>query len=175
MIPFPIHTERLTLIPFTTQICQEVLEGNFESLSELGLVLGEGWPDKDMMDTLPRILKNLSKVEAPTGFESWMIIQKDTRKIIGDIGFKGYNFFENSCDIGYGIIEAERKKGYATEACLALINWAFEHESLETITAATLEDNENSIKLLQKLNFEITTQEEGMIFWELKKFKYQIA
>lgn len=52
---------------------------------------GKSWPDDDIMETLPIIIYNLSRVESPTGFESWMIIKNDTLEIIGDAGFKGFN------------------------------------------------------------------------------------
>ena len=52
-------------------------------------------------------------MDSPTGFESWMIIKKDTLEIIGDLGFKGFNHQKGSIDLGYGIIKEERQKGYA--------------------------------------------------------------
>lgn len=105
----------------------------------------------------------------PTGFESWMIIKKDTMEIIGDAGFKGFNFITGSADIGYGIVEAERRKGYAEEAVITLINWAFENESLQHITASCLKDNIGSYKLLEKLNFKIIGHHEDFIDWSLER------
>lgn len=54
-----------------------------------------------------------------------MIIKKDTLEIICDAGFKGFNSIENNADIGYGIIKEERRNGYAEEAVIELISWAF--------------------------------------------------
>lgn len=53
----------------------------------MGFKKGKSWPDKDVTETLPKIINNLALVEAPAGFESWMIIKKDTFEIIGDAGF----------------------------------------------------------------------------------------
>ena len=83
-----LNSERLILIPYTIQICEDVLNDNYTSIEKLNLKRGINWPDADVLDTLPRILMNLSKVNSPTGFESWMIIKKQTKEIIGDIGFK---------------------------------------------------------------------------------------
>jgi ribosomal-protein-alanine N-acetyltransferase len=55
--------------------------------------------DIDVLETLPRIINNLTKVGYPTGFESWMIIKKDTKEIIGDLGFKGFNDKDENVDI----------------------------------------------------------------------------
>ena len=165
-LPKIIVTDRLILIPFTTEICKEILENKFNILENIGLKNGKNWPDKDFLDTLPKIIFNLSKVTFPSGFESWIIIKKETNEIIGDVGFKGFNMISNSCDIGYGIIEDERKKGFAIEATSALINWVLKADSSITITAATHFDNDSSIKLLKNLNFEEINRDEHYIYWE---------
>ncbi|QTV05630.1 GNAT family N-acetyltransferase [Faecalibacter bovis] len=168
----PIETERLTLIPYTKEIAQEILDSNFKSIEALNLTCGKNWPDQEIIETLPKIVFNLSKVIAPTGFESWMIVKKDTKEIIGDVGFKGYNTIFNKADIGYGIIEAERKKGFAIEAVKGLINWAYKNESLSLITATTLIDNKASIQLLERLHFIKIDQENDFFYWELNRQDY---
>ncbi|MBS7332301.1 MAG: GNAT family N-acetyltransferase [Weeksellaceae bacterium] len=168
----PIETERLTLIPYTKEIAQDILDSNFKSIEALNLTCGKNWPDQEIIETLPKIVFNLSKVIAPTGFESWMIVKKDTNEIIGDVGFKGYNTIYNKADIGYGIIETERNKGYATEAVIALINWAYTNDSLTLITATTLVDNQPSIQLLERLKFSKIEQENNFYYWELNRQDY---
>ena len=130
----------------------------------MGFKPGKSWPDEDVIDTLPRIVNNLSKVASPTGFESWMIVRRDTHEIIGDAGFKGFSYVEKSIDLGYGIIKEERRKGFAEEAARALIEWAFTNEILKTITACCAADNVSSVGLLQKLGFIETEQDNGMIY-----------
>lgn len=98
-----------------------------------------------------------------------MVIKKETNEIIGDIGFKGYNMTDNSCDVGYGIIEAERKKGYAEEASKALISWALSNESIVRISASTCIENIGSIYLLNKLNFKEIDRDNTFIYWNLIK------
>ncbi|KPE52357.1 GNAT family N-acetyltransferase [Chryseobacterium indologenes] len=161
----PIITNRLLLIPYTIKICNNILNNDFEDLYEAGLKKGIGWPDHDVLETLPKIINNLSSVENPTGFESWMIIKNDTKEIIGDAGFKGFNFTDSSVDIGYGIIEGERKKGYAEEASKALIEWAFSTGMVKEITARCATDNLGSIHLLKKLGFSQVNKDDEMIYW----------
>lgn len=54
-------------------------------------------------------------------------------------------------DVGIGILESERKKGYAFEAATLLINKAFEDEKIEYIEWMTTEGNEASNKIARKL------------------------
>lgn len=164
-----LSSERLMVIPFTRELCRNILDNNFVDLDRLNLVKGISWPDTDTLESLPRVLRNLEKVDYPTGFETWMIVKKDTREIIGDIGFKGFNFVGKSCDLGYGIIEEERKKGFAQEAAKTLIDWAFSHERLDEITACCLRDNVGSINLLTRLNFRELSKDSTMIYWSLLK------
>ena len=139
----------------------------------MGLRKGKNWPDNDVIETLPKIINNLSQVKLPTGFESWMIIKNDTLEVIGDIGFKGFDTEKENVDIGYGIIKEERKKGYAEEAAIKLIKWTFSNEIVKEITARCLFDNLSSINLLKKLNFTETKKDNEMVYWSLQNKKYQ--
>lgn len=161
-------TERLILIPFTLQICENLIKDDFSDIIKMGLKQGKGWPDKDVIETLPKIITNLSRVQLPTGFESWMIIKNDTLEIIGDLGFKGFNDDEDTVDIGYGIIKSERRKGYAEEATKELIKWTFSTNRVKKITARCLIDNLSSVNLLQKLYFAEIKKDHEMIYWLLQ-------
>jgi ribosomal-protein-alanine N-acetyltransferase len=163
-----IITDRLLLIPFTKEITTIILRGDFTKLIEMGFHLGKGYPDVETLDTIPKILHNLNLVQEPTGFESWMIVLKDEMTIIGDIGFKGIPNHFGAVDIGYGIIDSERKKGYASEATRGLIKWAFSISEVKVITAKCLLDNTDSSKILSKLNFNEVERDNEMIHWELQ-------
>jgi len=164
-----LETERLLLVPFTIDICEDMLYNDYRILEEKGFVKGKNWPDKDMMDTVPKIIQKILIHNHVTGFESWMIIKKDTKEIIGDVGFKGFNVEEENVDIGYGIIREERRNGYAEEACRALIEWAFSQEIVKEITAKSFSDNFKSINLLKKLGFENILIHNGFAYWSLIK------
>ncbi len=49
------------------------------------------------------------KTKPSTGFEMWLIVKAHSSIIIGDIGFKG-QLQKGEVEIGYGLVEAERKK-----------------------------------------------------------------
>ncbi|WP_442591059.1 GNAT family N-acetyltransferase [Pedobacter sp. AW31-3R] len=164
-----IQTTRLTLLPFTMDICIESLSNVFGTIAGMGIYPGSGWPDPETLDTLPRIIKNLVKVNQPSGFESWMIIEKNTNLLIGDIGFKGIPNENGEVDLGYGIITKERKKGFALEAATGILKWAFQQQEVRSITANCLTDNLGSQKILSLLNFSIIKMDDEMIYWRLLK------
>lgn len=166
-------TERLILIPFTIQVCKNLLNDNYSDLETWNLKKGKSWPDNDVIETLPKIINNLSQVESPTGFESWMIVKKETLEIIGDLGFKGFNYEYQSIDIGYGIIKEERRKGYAEEAVKEIVKWAFSNKIVKEITANCLIENISSINLLTKFNFVELRTENKMIYWTLENKSFE--
>lgn len=165
-------TKRLILIPYTISLCENILNNDYKDLEVLNLKKGKSWPDADVLDTLPRIINNLSKVEFPTGYESWIIIKKDTSEIIGDLGFKGFNHQEENIDLGYGIIKEERRKGYAEEAVSEIINWAFSNTIIKEMTAHCATENSSSIHLLNKFNFRQLKIDNDMISWSLPNPNY---
>ena len=169
-----LETARLILIPYTITICENILSENFDLLSDKGFVKGKSWPDEDVIETIPKIIKNLLRNNYSTGFESWLIIKKDTKEIIGDIGFKGYNLESQNIDLGYGIISEERRNGYAEEAARQLINWALKFDFVNEITANCLNTNFQSINLLKKLNFSEVNENENTIYWSLKNMSTKL-
>lgn len=164
-----ISTERLILIPFTTEIITSIKEEDGFLLKACNLNYGKGWPDEEAWETFPKIEKNLDLVINPTGFESWLIVKKENQSIIGDVGFKGRPNDDGAIDIGYAIISAERQNGYAIETVNALINWAFNQVEVTTVTASCLIVNLGSKKVLQKAGFAEMKRDDEMIYWIKKK------
>lgn len=94
----------------------------------------------------------------------WMIELKDGTHA-GELCFKGVTK-SGAAEIGYGISEAYRRRGYGTEAVSALTKWALNQPGVECITAETEESNLASQKILRKSGFVPTGEigEEGPIF-----------
>ena len=86
--------------------------------------------------------------------------------VIGDIGFKGQPNKNGEVEIGYGLIEEERGKGYGYEALNAMINWGCKHEKVRCIKAECLLDNMPSIKILEKSGMKDVGRDEELIYWE---------
>lgn len=147
-----LFSERLKLIPCSDEA--------FATHSDKDYELG------------PHIEMHLEELkEDPSVFEwgVWFVIDKQTNKIIGDMGFKGKPDEENSVEVGYGIKASEQNKGYATEALTCLIEWALHSHSVDKIVAECLEDNIPSIKVLEKLNMTKTGKVNDMLYWQLDK------
>ncbi len=81
----------------------------------------------------------------------WMIELKDGTHI-GELCFKGVDK-SGSAEIGYGIVENYRGRGYATEAVTAVVDWAASQDGVKQIEAETEESNLASKRVLEKAGF----------------------
>lgn len=74
---------------------------------------------------------------------------------VGDLSFKGVSP-EGVTELGYGIDERHRGKGYATEAVKAMAAWAFGHGEIRAVEAETEAGNGASRRVLEKCGFAAT-------------------
>ena len=79
------------------------------------------------------------------------VVLKGNGKVIGDLTYREEDY--GTYDIAYDFNEKYGKKGYATEACKALVNHIFEVENARRLYAGVNEGNENSWRLLERLGF----------------------
>ncbi|MEH7107476.1 GNAT family N-acetyltransferase [Bacillus sp. JJ1764] len=101
---------------------------------------------KDMIDLLDKLSQENKAVR-------YSIIEKKTNKIIGSCGYNSLDFINSKVEIGYDISKSYWGNGYAPEAILSLVDYAFNSLNINRIEAKVEPENINSIKVLQKLNF----------------------
>lgn len=84
----------------------------------------------------------------------WIIQLKESQELIGTICYWNFNENRNEAEIGYELLPDYWKKGYISELLPPFLSLGFETFKLESIHGFTSEQNEASIKLLQKFHFE---------------------
>lgn len=166
-----IDTDRLTLIPITLQISEALINGDNSEILKIGMKTNKDWPTNDTMDILPIIAETLKNSE-PSGFETWMIERKDSKEIIGDIGFHGMPDENGEVEIGYGLVELERRKGFGFEAARAIMDFAIKHGDVKVIKADCLIENIASARILEKLGMKEVKRDSGLIYWKYDKERY---
>ncbi len=164
-----IHTDRLVLMPVTLEITRALIDGNHGEFEKMGIKTNEKWPTEATKDILPIVNKSLEENKLPSGFEFWMIIKKENMQIIGDIGFHGKPDEKGEVEIGYGLVEKERGKGFGFEALKAMIDWAISQDNVKVIRADCLISNEPSVRILEKVGMREVKREQDLISWALVK------
>lgn len=160
-----IDTRRLKIIPFTKEIIQAAIQQNNEQLSKLDIIPTIEWPEPGLIEALPYFNQQIID-HGITGYNSWLILDKQTNDIIGSLGFINEPDDNGSIEIGFGIIPSKRCQGYCEEAANALIKWVEIKPEVKMITAQCNDDNERSIKLLKKIGFKKKGKEDSMLKWE---------
>ena len=93
------------------------------------------------------------------------MIERESGSVVGDIGFVGPPDESGSVEVGYSVIPDRRRRGYATEAARAIVEWALSQPGVEMIVAGCDSDNAPSIRTLERLGFRRTDEANGQIRW----------
>lgn len=121
--------------------------------------------DIDVMYAWEHAFSNLEVTEwieenlrryARDGFSYWGVLKKTNRQFIGLCGLISENAAQESyVGLGYIFNKSVWNNGYAFESARACVDYAFDHLSLDEITAQVRPENTKSIKLATKLGMSI--------------------
>lgn len=164
-----VETSRLIIIPLSyDQLCLYLKgRGRLEKELRLSEHVRNVSPEvKDSVELLilPSMKKALS--DHYLFFTFWIVVEKASRKIIAELGFKGAPNDKGEIEIGYGTFFGQRGKGLMTEAVGGMIEWAKHRTDVNSIVAEADENNLASIRVLQKNDFEIFDKKGGMLWWK---------
>ena len=155
-------TERLELRPLPLAAAA-ALPGDRDGAADLiGAKLPDDWPQPDVLGVLPRHAK---LEEGSMHFGVWVIIERASGMVVGDIGFHGPPSDERTVEIGYAIVPSRRRRGYATEAAGAIAGWALRQPEIDTVVAGCDPENVSSIRTLERAGFERTDEADGQLRW----------
>ncbi len=164
-----LQTNRLIIKTLDLELIEAAARRDTRAIEAMGYKNNSEWPGPDFFEALPYFRELLIKNNGTKGFDSWIIVAKDTKEIIGGIGFLGDPDQEGMIEIGFATNESHRRKGHCFEAAQKLIEWALSHDEVKSITARCEPDNINSKNVLLKLGFQIDHTDEELLYW-----KYQM-
>jgi len=134
-----------------------VLEGknvNLRLVEREDLPLLHEWngnPARGEFERLEELTKtDLEKLYDNLKDSQWFFIEKKDGTRIGDID---HYLSAGEVEIGYSVVPNERKKGYATEAIMIMIDYLFLSKPLERVQAKADPENIASCKALEKAGF----------------------
>lgn len=101
------------------------------------------------------MIELLSKLTEENQAIRYSIIESKSGRIIGSCGYNMLDYDNARTEIGYDLGRAFWGQGYASEAINALTEYAFNTMDFHRIEAKVEPANLNSIKVLEKLNFQL--------------------
>lgn len=137
--------------------------------------------DKDEAETFIKFYKEAIYVNAETGQKTgigrYAVLRREDHVFIGWCGLK-YHTEGRVVDLGFRFYKCYWNLGYATECAQAMIAHAFEYLQLPFLVAHSHVDNINSIRVLEKCNFErqaqISYDEQPNFLYKLKNKAYNL-
>ena len=87
------------------------------------------------------------------GYGTWLLFQKETGELVGRAGLNPRPGFDET-ELGFLIAKKFWRQGYATEACLKIIEIAGNVFEMARLQALVEKENTASVSLLKKLNFQ---------------------
>jgi RimJ/RimL family protein N-acetyltransferase len=149
-----ISTERLELVWLSPQLVEAILGG---SRDDLGFEVPNDWPDEHDRRFLAFRLRQMGDEPARGRWLVRGIVLAETRELIGHVGFHGppgINSLKapDAVEVGYTIFPEHRRCGYATEAVVALLDWA-RTQGIYRFVASVGPENEPSLAIVRRLGF----------------------
>lgn len=152
-----IATPRLTLVPLTTPLLRAVADGDLAEVErQLGARVGTGWEQG-----VPARLR-LEQLAADASEQPWLVravVVSTPRQVVGCVGFHAPPDEHGRVEIGYDIVAAARRKGYAREAARALLDWAWATGRARTCVASVGPHNVPSLALVRSFGFRHTGEQ----------------
>ena len=171
--PLRLQTARLTLVAGTLELARAETHDRRELAALLGVPSPNNWPPPlNDENSLAWFLRRLEEDPTIVGWATWYFLRGGSEDqlpiLIGNGGFFGRPGADGTVEIGYSILPAHQRRGYAPEAVAALVNWAFTTPAVRRITAHTLPELRPSIRVLEKCGFRLLGPgaEEGTIQFE---------
>ena len=112
---------------------------------------------RDNSSTLEKAQDYIIKIQNLTAQNEciyWVITLEENNDLIGCICLWNFDIENEIVEIGYELLTEFQGKGIMNEAIKKVIEYAFEEIKAKMITAFPSSDNSNSVKALEKLNFE---------------------
>jgi [ribosomal protein S5]-alanine N-acetyltransferase len=154
-----IQSDRLDLVWLSTEVLEALLDGRRTEAEQLGgFTVPADWPDNHDARFLAFRLKQAR--EDPTQ-SPWlvraMVLRGPERLMIGNIGFHGApgrNALKapDAVEVGYRVFPEHQRRGYATEAVRALLDWA-RAEGITRFVASVGPENVPSLAIMRQLGF----------------------
>lgn len=167
---FILETEKLKLIPLDANNLRYSIEDRQKMEWNLGVKITDTELEKPLSEAMRTSLEMvLENKKHYLWFTSWEIVLKKENRIIGGLCFKGCPDEKGRVEIGYGMQDEYKCKGYMTEAVKELIDWAFRFNHVTEVIAETEKDNLPSHRVLEKIGMEKYKENEKMFWWKITK------
>jgi len=151
--PATIESDRLRLVALLPEEIEALISGDVERAGRpAGVVFAHAWPDDpDFRNGLAWHLRALQADPSQVAWRIRVIVERSSNSVVGSINLKGPPSPDGDVEIGWGLMEHRRQRGYALEAAAAVLAWAVRQPGVRSISATVPDDNQPSQRLAARL------------------------
>jgi RimJ/RimL family protein N-acetyltransferase len=147
-----IETARLDLLPLDIDLLRDIRARRLETVAAaLGADVPPTFPDG-----VPAELR-IAQLERDPAEQPWLvraIVLRDERRVVGAAGFHSPPDAGGRAELGYEIVEGDRRRGFAREAVVGLMQWAAATGRVRVFVVSISPENSPSLALAAALGFE---------------------
>jgi len=154
--PANIETERLFLVCLMAEEIESIISGNIQRASLLTGICFQPADPKLGIDWS----WHLKALRADCNQLAWrvrVIVERSSNTVLGSVTLKGQPI-DGDVEIGWGLHDDARGKGYATEASSAVIHWIGQQAGVSSISATIPDDNYPSQRVAGRLGLMRTSE-----------------
>ena len=153
----PIATERLRLRRSAPEDAETI--ARYRSDPIVGRY--QGWGQTDAATVRAQVEEMATRAPGePGGWVQFTVEERESGRIVGDVGLSPADDEPGVIKIGYTIDPAFQGLGYATEAIRALVGYAFETLGAEVVRAHASAENAPSIRVAEKIGMRLVERVE---------------
>lgn len=144
-----LETKRLIIRPIEIDDKYEV----FKYRSDKEANKYQGWIPANLADVETFIAGLPKEINVPGTWFQFVIQEKETQKIIGDLGIHFLDKEGKQAELGITLNKDFQNNGYATESAKRVIEYLFNDLNKHRLIASIDPANENSVRLVQRIGF----------------------
>ena len=178
-MPKPLASERLDLVSLDVVLLEAMLAGDLEEVERLG-----GFFVPANLSLSRRALqRRLHQLRARPDLLPWLvrgIVIRESRLLCGRIGFHSAPGPEDlravapdGVELGYEVAPSFRRRGYAREAAIRLMKWAYDDHGQRCFVLSIAPHNGPSIAMAISMGFQevgsIVDEEDGTELYFLRR------
>lgn len=95
----------------------------------------------------------LTSLPTRSGGVRWVLRTRDGGDLVGTAGFHAVDAYNARMEVGYELAPAFWRQGYASEALVTMLSWAWQNTGVHRIEALVTPGNAASTRLLERHGF----------------------
>lgn len=154
-----LQSERLELVSMDAAVLQALLDGNLHHAAHIGGFL----IPEDILLRRSALVRRIEQLRGDPNLLPWLlraVVVRESQTMCGRIGFHSRpgppdlaSVAPDGVELGYEIDPRFRRRGFAKEAALALMKWAFTQHGQKCFVLSISPSNEPSLAMAHSMGF----------------------